>query len=154
MYQTAEEFLGEAFGGAVPEPRAFWLRGPARKAIRRILGHPYRGLRIRYWSRDGRSAWILEEIGKYKPITTGYVVDGGGIDRVKVLAYRESHGWEVRHKFFTDRFRGVSLVGENALSRSIDGISGATLSVNALSRLARLALYLHQQVHDPAGKSK
>jgi Na+-transporting NADH:ubiquinone oxidoreductase subunit NqrC len=32
------------------------------------------------------------------------------------------------------------------LDRHIDGISGATLSVNAINKLSRLALYLHQQV--------
>ena len=31
------------------------------------------------------------------------------------------------------------------LDRTIDGISGATLSTRALTKLARLALYLHQR---------
>ena len=67
----------------------------------------------------------------------------------KVLVFRESRGWEVRHPFFTDQFRDAGLTGELALDRNIDGISGATLSVRALSRLARLALYLHTVI--PAG---
>ncbi len=31
------------------------------------------------------------------------------------------------------------------LDRHIDGISGATLSVNAMKKMARLALLLHQE---------
>ena len=145
VYQSPEEFLAEAFGGQTPEPALLWIRGPVRDHIKEILGHRYSGIRIRYWARGQRTAWILEEIGKYKPITTGFVVDQGRIRTVKVLIYRESHGWEVRYPFFTDQFRDVRLTQDWELSGDIDNISGATLSVNALTRLAALALYLHEQ---------
>ncbi len=101
-------------------------------------------LRLRYWGRDGRTAWILDEIGKEEPITTGIVVNGRAIEEVKVLIFRESRGWEVRHPFFTDQFKGARLGHDDQLDRHIDGISGATLSVRALKRLARVALFLHQ----------
>jgi hypothetical protein len=101
-------------------------------------------VRVRYWARGARTAWILEEIGKTQPITTGIVVDQGAIARIAVLVYRESHGWEVRYPFFTTQFKGATLSGTHQLDRSIDGISGATLSVRALTRLARVALLLMQ----------
>lgn len=142
VFQAPEAFLAETFG-AVPEPSRLWITGPLKEDIARILGHALGALRVSYWRSDGRTAWILEEIGKVKPITTGLVVDRGRIERVTVLIYRESRGWEVRYPFFTDQFIGAELTGELALDRSIDGISGATLSVNALRRLAALALYLH-----------
>jgi hypothetical protein len=64
---------------------------------------------------------------------------------LRVLIYRESRGWEVRHAFFTRQFDQAQL--ENGkLDRSIDGITGATLSVEALQRAARLALWLDQQL--------
>jgi hypothetical protein len=129
----------------VPEAGVLWLRDALRTTSTAILGHPYPGLRIRYWLRDGRTAWILEEVGKEKPITVGLVVSDGAIELVRVLAFRESRGWEVRYPFFTDQFRGIRLTDEHALDRSVDGISGATLSVRALEKLARLALYLHGQ---------
>jgi hypothetical protein len=51
----------------------------------------------------------------------------------------------VRHAFFTRQFDQAQL--ENGkLDRSIDGITGATLSVEALQRAARLALWLDQQL--------
>ncbi|MDP4884461.1 MAG: FMN-binding protein, partial [Opitutales bacterium] len=65
--------------------------------------------------------------------------------QMQVLIYRESHGWEVRYPFFTDQFEGLELTNENTLNRKIDGISGATLSVNALTRLSKLALHLHKE---------
>ncbi len=51
----------------------------------------------------------------------------------------------LRYPFFTEQFRGTLLTAENQLNRHIDGITGATLSVRALKKLARLSLYLHQQ---------
>ena len=66
--------------------------------------------------------------------------------QMQVLIYRESHGWEVRYPFFTDQFKGLERDDSNNLNKKIDGISGATLSVNALTRLSKLALYLDQEV--------
>jgi hypothetical protein len=145
VYQSPEDFLSEVFAGSVPAPDALWLAGEVRDTATAILGHAPAQLRVRYWQRAARSAWILEEIGKEKPITTGIVVDAGRIERIRVLIFRESRGWEVRHDFFTDQFVRLGLNDDRSLDGPIDGISGATLSVRALTNLARLALYLHQQ---------
>jgi len=64
----------------------------------------------------------------------------------RVLIFRETRGGEVRYPFFTDQFAGIMLGRDTLLSREIDGISGATLSVNALVKLTRLALLFDQQV--------
>ncbi len=141
-YQTADEFLQVAFSGAPPEAALIWLTGKHKQAAEQILGHPYSTLRIRYWRRGARSAWILEEIGKEQPITVGVVIDGQRIENIRVLVFRESRGWEIRHSFFTDQFNAAQLNQERQLDRHIDGISGATLSVRAMKKLARLALYL------------
>ena len=152
VYQTREDFLHEAFGAQLPNPQKLWLSGARKQGVRAILGHRDHPLRMRYWRRDGRTAWILEEIGKVKPITVGFVVAAGRIAAVRVLIYRESRRWEVRHPFFTEQFTGARLVAGNTLDRPVDGISGATLSVNALVRLARLALYLHGEAMAAGGK--
>ena len=127
-----------------PARRELWIDAELKDEIRGILGHDLGVLRLRYWGRDRRTAWILEEIGKDKPITTGIVVNDGRIEQIKVLIFRETRGWEVRYPFFTDQFTGAALADDNSLDTHIDGISGATLSVNALTHLARLALLLDQ----------
>ncbi|EDY80799.1 FMN-binding domain protein [Verrucomicrobiia bacterium DG1235] len=143
VYLAPEKFLSESFEGAPPKAATLWITKDLKPEIRSILGHDYKGLRIRYWISGERTAWILEEIGKVKPITVGIVVESDKIARLKVLVYRESHGWEVKYPFFTDQFIETELTQKRRLSQNIDGISGATLSVNALKRLARLALFLH-----------
>lgn len=146
VYQEPDDFIRETFAGQPPTPTALWITANLREPIAEILGHPPAVMRLRYWRQGDRTAWIVEEIGKEKPITTGIVVDKGRIERVKVLVFRESRGWEVRHEFFTDQFRQVSLTEDRELDRHIDSISGATLSVHAITRLARLALFLDGRI--------
>ena len=98
-----------------------------------------------------RTAWILEEVGKEKPITAGIVINNEKIELVKVLVFRESRGWEVRHDFFTNQFKQIALKPDHQLDKSIDNISGATLSVRAVSKLARIALLLDKKVHKKVG---
>jgi hypothetical protein len=145
-FQEPDAFLRETFSNNVPEPELLTVTPEMQRDIARILRHSYRAQRLRYWREGARTVWILEEIGRYRPITVGFVVSEGAIDAVRVLIYRESHGWEVRHDFFTNQFRGLTLDEQSNLSGRIDGISGATLSVNALRNLARLALYVDRAV--------
>ncbi len=137
-----ERFLGAEFGGDIPPPAQLWLVGERRQEAARILGHPYATRRVRYWQRDARRVFVLEEIGKEMPITAGFVVAGGRLKRVAILIYRESRGGEVRRGSFTRQFEDAALDERSFLDRRIDGISGATLSVGAIERLARLALWL------------
>ena len=117
-----------------------------------MLGHDFKSLRVRYWYDGAKSAWVLDEVGKEMPITIGVSVAAGAIDNVRVLEFRESRGWEVRYPFFTDQFIEARLGPNERLDRNIDGITGATLSVNAVTRIARIALLLHEHVaHDDQG---
>ena len=141
VYQTDDAFLSETFDGNVPKSSVIWVKGDLRKTVADILSHKYSGMRIRYWQQNERSAWILNEIGKEQPITFGVVIDAGKVAHVKVLAFRESRGWEIRYPAFTRQFSNAALVGLE-LDRHIDGVSGATLSVWAMTAVTRLALYL------------
>ena len=141
VYQEPMSFVQETFAGKPPAPRLLWLTKDVQARVRAILGHDYPALRARYWMQGARSAWVLDEIGKEEPITAGIVIDGGKIETVKVLIFRESRGDEVRYPAFTRQFKSATLTSGLTLDKPIDGISGATLSVRALTKLARLALY-------------
>lgn len=147
QYQSSEDFLQQVFGKSTPKSKTFWLTGERKTLTANILQHPPAKLRQRYWQHGDRSVWVMDEIGKEKPITVAVVVNGQEIEQVKVLAFRESRGWEVRYPFFMKQYKGLSLkgprTGDNSLSDSIDNITGATLSVRAVNKLARLALLYH-----------
>ena len=143
VYQSSEDFVVEVFK-ANPAPKLVWLTKDAQAVVSDILGHAPRQLRQRYWADDIRTLWILEETGKEELITAAFVVHQGRIEQAKVLAYRESRGMEVRYPAFLKQFNGAALNQGKQLDKTIDGISGATLSVYAMQRMARTALYLDQ----------
>jgi len=145
-YQNQKDFLHDVFKGVKPQTKVLWITKALRPGINQILGHELPVLRLRYWQKESRTVWILEEIGKEEPITVGVVINKGKIENLKVLIYRESRGKEVRYPFFTSQFKGLYLDSNKDLSSSIDGITGATLSVRALKKIAALALYLERTV--------
>lgn len=144
-YQEPVAYINAVFSGDVPKVSKIWIGKDLKVKIRKIMKHDLGLLRLKYWENNGRTAWILEEIGKERLITAGIVVNDNKIESVKVLSFRESRGWEVRYPFFTDQFNNVSLKENHVLNKYIDGISGATLSVNAMKKMVRLALLLHQE---------
>jgi len=148
VYEEPAAFINRVFADDPPKPKKLWIKKEVKELINEILGHDLNVLRLRYWEKGGRTTWILEEIGRDQPITTGITVNDKKIEEMSVLIFRESRGWEIRYPFFTDQFRGVSIGDKKGLSDSIDGISGATLSVNAVSKLAQLALTLSQYVEN------
>lgn len=148
-YQEPADFISETFNGNNPNAQVVQLTDDLRKQIETILQHKHKGQRIRFWQQDKKTAWILNETGKKKPITTGIVIENNRISKIKVLVFRESRGWEVKHDFFTQQFNQASLTENNKLDRNIDGISGATLSVRALTKQAKIALLLHKTIMQP-----
>ncbi len=146
VYLSNNDFLKQSFNGDLPKVKTVWLKGKLKTDISKTLGHNYPALRVRYWLKDHRSAWILEEIGREKPITAGFVVQDQQLVSVKVLVFRESRGDEIRFPSFTRQFDGSELDSNQQLDRHIDGISGATLSVNAVRKLAAVALQLSDHV--------
>jgi len=148
VYQQPADFIKQVFNDEPPKPSVLWLKKDLKKQLSDILDHKYKGMRIRYWQQNRKTAWVLEETGKDKLITTGMVINEGKIEQVKVLIFRESRGWEVRHDFFTDQFKQIKLKDDNTLSKHIDNISGATLSVRAIRKLAQIALLLDKTIQE------
>ena len=148
-YQEPVDFVKESFSPSTPpKSSVLWITKKLKPSIYKIMGHKLNALRIRYWIEDGQSVWVLNEIGKEHPITVGLVIKNKKIQRIKVLIFRESRGGEVRHPFFTNQFKQVTITPENKLEKHIDSISGATLSVTALKKLARLALYFDRVINE------
>lgn len=146
IYQTNEHFLQSILGPNAKMVQTLWITKPIAETAEKILGHSVKRYTQKYWrdtdkNEGAKTVWILDEIGKEEPITAGFVVLNGKIISVTVLAYQESRGNEVRYPNFLNQYQGVGLKANNQLDQNIDGISGATLSVRAMGKMARLALY-------------
>ncbi len=145
VYQTKEDFITQALG-EIPKAKVLWLEDEQTAVIESILQHKFSKFRLRYWQQGSQSVWVMNEIGKEAPITVGIHVNDSAIVKTKVLVYRESRGGEVKHDFFTDQFISAKLTQDHQLDKHIDGITGATLSVRALTKLSQIALYLDGQI--------
>ena len=146
VFLPVDDFLKLAFPGESVKPSRYWLTDADRDVAEEVLQHKYRGMRARYWRNEGRTAWVLDEIGKERPITVGVVIENNKVVMMRILTFRESRGWEVRYPFFTDQFFEVELHNRYETSKHIDNISGATLSVRAVKRAVVWALYVHGQI--------
>jgi len=145
QYLSQADFLAEALGEN-PRTDLVWVSTGLRESIKKHLQQNLASARIRYWELGNKRAWILDEIGRDEPITMGFVIQENKITLLRILDFRESRGYEVRYPRFTAQFSSLGLNPQQQLDNSVDNITGATLSVNAVKKAARLALYLNQQV--------
>lgn len=139
-------FIAGAFRNP-PAPAKLALAGPLAVRVSQILGHKYAQPEITYWWEADVTAWILQSKAKSGRITAGLVIKDGKVATCEVLAYTESRGREIRSPRFLKQLTGTSL-RDGQLDREVDGITGATLSVNALRNLTRLALTLDGTARD------
>ncbi len=150
ILNSPENFIRDVFSdqGEPAKREVFWLSKALKQEIKRDIDYDFHQLRVRYWGAGDRTAWVLEEVGKEQPITMGVVINNDAIEDFQILVYRESRGDEVKHMFYRKQFFGGSLMKKGKklrLSERIDGITGATLSVRATKKVAKVALFLHQR---------
>jgi len=119
-----------------------------------------KGLRLRLSSRTvtvyrGESsgetegyAMIVNELGKDQFITfiVGIRPDFR-VQRVAMMVFRESRGWEVDDPRFTDQFHDKSAKDRLLLSSDIEGVTGATLSSRAFCRGTKKALLICEAIY-------
>ena len=142
------QFLEKMYNGTEQEKKRIIIKAPTKKILKKIMGENYRKAIFSYWVKDNKTIWILNSIGKYKPITAGFVVENCKIDSAHVLVYREQIGYEIKYPSFLSQMNGKKLRKDIKLNENLDNISGATLSVNSMDRMARIALLLDSLVDE------
>lgn len=86
-------------------------------------------------------AQVRHVMGKDQPITCLVATDTALVLKdIDVLVYREAYGGEVAYEPWRRQFRGRSPADSLVVGRNIRGISGATISVHAVTALVRATL--------------
>lgn len=86
-------------------------------------------------------ALVRNAMGKDQPITYLVAVDTSlALLDIDILVYRESYGGEVAYEPWRRQFRGKRPGDALEVGREVRGISGATISVNAVTAGIRRAL--------------
>lgn len=137
-----QDFLSNQFEQTIPKPQRLWINKQKQNEISSQINPNQIKLSYRYWHNNNKTVWILDEIGKERDITTGIVIENNTIQNVEVLVYRESRGGQVQNSRFTQQYYQKN--SQSNLTKEIDSISGATLSVNALNKQVNLALMLNK----------
>ncbi len=138
---TPEQFVETVFG-ALPATQTIRLSGDVQKGVKEAYGGRYPGFSISYWQQSNRRVWALRARGKHGFVHAGLVTQEGRVVQIKVLSSKEQRGRVIETPRFLDQFAGAGLKDGAKLDQRIDGISGATCSVNAVKKMARVALYL------------
>lgn len=87
---------------------------------------------------NGKSQfYIIPDIAPSKSEMFSYVLYLDSAEKivdVDVLEYRESYGYEIDYSFFREQFKGIEVAENIRFNRSIQNISGATISARNITR--------------------
>lgn len=140
--------------GCLLAPRLAAQTAPANKvaaSLRRVFGPVTRvdsltidtAIVLRVWEQDSLQGFarVRNVKGKDQPITYLVAVDPGlQLRDVDILVYREAYGGEVAYEAWRKQFRGRGPDDPLEVGRDIRSISGATISVNAVTLGVRRTL--------------
>ena len=135
QYLTMEEAQQAIFAEATSfKAQPLDLSSSQMREIEKLSGLPARSVHWRVssaWRGDALLGYVVfdDVIGKYELISyaVGINVDAA-VRQIEILAYRESHGFEIRNPAWRKQFVGKSAQSGLALGDGINNISGATLS--------------------------
>src|SRR6266498_2341357 len=153
-YLTEEQALKLVFpSSAKIVKEAKELSDEQRQAVQKALGVRLQSRSQTFYRGETNGAtdgyaMIANEIGKEQFIT--FIVGIAKefkIQRVALMVFRESRGWEVADARFTGQFRGKTVRDRFLVGSDIIGITGATLSARAFGRGARKALVLCEALY-------
>lgn len=88
-------------------------------------------------------------IGKSMPITFFVLLDvEGNITSTNIIKYREPYGGAVSNENWNEQFSGKNSSSDFTVGRSVYGISGATISVNSVTKGIRKIALLYEEIKD------
>lgn len=154
QYLSAEQAQQAIF----PEASSFktvalQLNGEQMRQVEKLAGLPARSVAWRAvaaYQGDKLLGHIVfdEVIGKFELISYAVgVLPDASVRQVEILAYRESHGFEIRNANWRRQFAGKTVAAGLSIGEGIANISGATLScthvtdgVRRIAAIAQVAL--------------
>ena len=94
-------------------------------------------------------AFIDNVKGKSMPITFMVILDkNGSIINTSIIKYREAYGGEVDNERWLAQFVNRNNNSSYKIGKNIDGITGATISVNSLSKGIQKIVLLFSHIKD------
>ena len=94
-------------------------------------------------------AFLDNVIGKSMPITFMVILGiNGEIINSTIIKYREAYGGEIKHTGWLAQFNNRNNQSSYKVGKDIDGITGATISVNSISKGIHKITILYPLIKD------
>ncbi|MEC5216625.1 Na+-transporting NADH:ubiquinone oxidoreductase subunit NqrC [Actimicrobium sp. GrIS 1.19] len=154
QYLSAEEAQKAMYPDASAfKPVPLSLTTTQMQQVEKLAGIAARSVQWRVvaaWHEDTLLGYVVQDdvVGKYELISYAVALNpDASVKQIEILAYRESHGFEIRNAAWRKQFVGKSAAAGLALGEGIANISGATLSathvtdgVRRIAAVAQVAL--------------
>lgn len=124
LFQDATEF----------KPILLALSTEQMRQVEKLSGLPARSVQWRVmsaWHGETLLGYVVfdDVVGKYELISYAVGMNRDAtVGQIEILAYRESHGFEIRNAAWRKQFAGKSVQAGLTVGEGIANISGATLS--------------------------
>lgn len=150
QYLTVEQAQRAVFPDATDfQPADLQLDAAQMREVEKLSGLPARSAHWRVFAAkkgsDKLGYLVLDDVvGKFELISYAVGINpDASIRQVEILAYRESHGFEIRSPAWRRQFVGKRIGSGLKIGDGIAGISGATLScthvTDGVRRIAAMA---------------
>ena len=153
--ERTEMIIEESFGKDVLFTyRKYTLPPDIKREIENTVNQKfYRDLLYIYKISDKDSiiayGFLDNVIGKSMPITFFVLLDPeGNIISTNIIKYREPYGGAVSSENWNEQFTGKNSNSDFTVGTSVNGISGATISVNSVTKGIRKITFLYDEVKD------
>lgn len=149
VYKTQEQALTEVFPGGYERVTKFLTEEQIRGAEKRSRSRVESKIVTYYVGRtaDGEPAGMAffdtHTVRTSKEILFVWIEPRGSVAGLEILAFYEPEDYKIRPGWLA-RMKGKNGKDELTLGRDLDGVTGATLTVRALSAAVRRSLALYQ----------
>ena len=153
--EISEEYLFSQFSTEIKiSMNILKINGKNKKIVQDQTQQAFYKDELYYWKISQNDTTIayafLDNVkGKSMPITFMVILSkDGSIINANVIKYREPYGGEVGNNRWLEQFNEKNEKSNYDVGKTIDGITGATISVNSLSKGIKKIVLLYNQVKD------
>lgn len=152
VYLTQAQALATVMPGLQVKSQTVALSAAKRKQIQARLHRKVPENQItlfvgQHQGKTERYALVMNEIGKYYPITFMVAVNPkGSVEQVVIMVYREKRGDAVRRGRFLNQFNHKSSQDALAVNTDIIHLTGATISSWSVAAGVKKALVLLEEL--------
>lgn len=141
LIEKAELQIKQACGAEVSFSQSkYIIPNDVRKQIEKESQQKFFRNELNYWkiyklNKLTHVAFLDNVYGKALPITILVVLDlQGKVTHTSIIKYREQYGGGVSNEYWLKQFLGLDSNSDFKIGKEIQGLSGATISANSVSK--------------------